>query len=257
MKPYLNIGKEPNFQKVIIASAFLHLLFIALVAVPIKTKEREYKSYFVNIVGPAEVGRTVITPPSPKTVTPAIAKKNEAKEKAAVPMKATPRQSAAPNKGVSLEPEKSAEIVSREIERLRAISDLSKKKKGREEAVARSRESDKEIASAIEVIKRRVNKSISNGAGIPSNQTPADVNPYLALVQKKIWNEWIHPDFNSEKLEAILSFQIDKQGKIISPKIVKSSGNALFDNSAIKAILKSSPLPPPPVEDEFEVRFHL
>ncbi|MBI4683286.1 MAG: TonB family protein [Nitrospirae bacterium] len=241
MKQRLNIGKEPNFQKVIIVSAFLHVLFITLVTVPIKTKEIEYKSYFVNIVGPAEVSRSVITAPSPKTVSP----------------KAPTRQSAAPNKGVSLEPEKSAEIVSREIDRLRAISNLSKKKKGREEALERSRESDKEIARAIEIIKKKSNERIPDRAGIQGAQVPPDVNPYLALVQRKIWDEWIHPDFNTEKLEAILSFQIDKQGNIISPKIVKSSGNALFDNSAIKAVIKSSPLPPPPVEDEFEVRFHL
>jgi hypothetical protein len=55
MKYYLDIDRQPNFQKIIITSAFLHILFIALIAVPLKTKEREYKSYFVDLVTPVEI----------------------------------------------------------------------------------------------------------------------------------------------------------------------------------------------------------
>ncbi len=58
MKQHLNIGKEPNLQKIVIASAALHILFIALVAVLLRTKEREYKSYFVNLVSLTEIQRT-------------------------------------------------------------------------------------------------------------------------------------------------------------------------------------------------------
>jgi hypothetical protein len=55
MKYYLDIDRQPSFQKIIITSAFLHILFIALIAVPFKTKEREYKSYFVDLVTPVEI----------------------------------------------------------------------------------------------------------------------------------------------------------------------------------------------------------
>ena len=53
MKQYLSAGKEPNFQKIIITSAVLHLLFITLATMPLKTRDREYKSYYVNLVSPA------------------------------------------------------------------------------------------------------------------------------------------------------------------------------------------------------------
>ncbi len=61
MKQRLNIGKEPNIQKIIITSAVMHILFIALAAVPLRTKEREYKSYFVNLVAPIDIQRTLDT----------------------------------------------------------------------------------------------------------------------------------------------------------------------------------------------------
>jgi TonB family protein len=38
--------------------------------------------------------------------------------------------------------------------------------------------------------------------------------------------------------------------------VIKSSGNRLFDISTVKAVKKASPLPPPAVENEIEVRFH-
>jgi colicin import membrane protein len=257
MMPHLHIGKEPNFQKIVITSAVLHLLFITLATIPLKTKDREYKSYFVNLVGPPAVQRVTRAPRVKKTVPPkTITKKTRTKEKKAAQMKAPPRKRTAPKKGVSLEPEKSAERLSREIDRLRALKTLSKKKKGKEEALERSKKADEELASAIEGIRKRKQISVSSSAGATGKQTVAASDAYSALIQQQILSEWIHPEFDAY-LEAIVSFRIDKEGKVVSHRLEKSSGNKLFDRSAIKAILKASPLPPPPVEEEVEIRFHL
>ena len=258
MKQSLHIGAEPVFYKIVIASAVLHLLFIMLVSVPVKTKESEYKTYFVNLVGPAAVQRAVKTPGDKGTVSPkTIPGRNLTKEKEAVKMKSLPQKTEAPGKGVSLEPEKSVERVSREIERLQALKALSKKKKQKDERIQKGKEADEEVAQAIEIIRKNKTGDASKGPGLPAARPSEEVNLYITLVQQKIWDEWIHPEFSSEDLEAVLSFQIDRKGNIIFPKIVKSSGNDLFDRSAMKAILKAGPLPPPVVEDEFEVRFHL
>ena len=53
MKQSLYIGAGPAFYKIVITSAVLHVLFIIFVTVPVRTKEKEYKNYFVNLVGPA------------------------------------------------------------------------------------------------------------------------------------------------------------------------------------------------------------
>jgi len=54
MRLALDIENGRTIHKTIIASAVLHLLFIAIVAVPTRTKEREDKSYFVHLIAPDE-----------------------------------------------------------------------------------------------------------------------------------------------------------------------------------------------------------
>jgi TonB family protein len=59
-----------------------------------------------------------------------------------------------------------------------------------------------------------------------------------------------------KEIEAIVSVKILKDGTARVQRIEKSSGNALFDRSALKALAKASPLPPPPYEMEIGVRFY-
>lgn len=238
----LYIGKEPNFQKIIIASAVIHLLFIAIVAIPIKSKKREYKSYFVNIVSPMELRRTS-----------KIAAKADIK--APVSKKAAPRKRTRPEKGVTLQP---ADRVKTEIERLRAISALAKKKKEDEIQLARAQEAEEALSRAIEDIRGRKLASISVGPGTSSKVSSVAAESYHALVIQKIQENWIIPsNFESSDLETIISFEMNGDGVVTSHRIEKTSGNNLFDRTAVKAILKSSPLPVHPVEREIEVRFHL
>jgi colicin import membrane protein len=249
MKPSLYIGKEPNLQKIIITSAFLHILFIALVVIPLKTKEREYKSYFVNLVGPAEIQRGAKTrvtkkrvPPKKKTVTP----------KKVVKAKPAPKKRARPKSDVTME---TTDRVAKEIERMRAISALAKIKKQKEQEEAESRKADEALDEAIEGIRKKRTINISRTAGMTGTQPSSDMDAYSALVRQRILDEWIHLEVDSS-LETIISFYVDKSGVISSIKTVSSSGSILFDRSAVKAIRKASPLPPPAVEDEIEIKFH-
>ena len=251
MKQYLSAGKEPNFQKIIITSAVLHLLFITLATMPLKTRDREYKSYYVNLVSPAALRSAAKE--GPKTTG---AGKSKTEKKDTLPAKPVlqKRTRAEPKADMSLEP---AERVKREIERLRAIRDLSREKQKEEEQLARANESDEKLAQAIEVIRKGKLEGAMAGKGIPGAQTSMDSDSYYALVTQQIWSEWIFPDFDASGLETVISIKIGKDGTVISQEIEKSSGNLLFDRSAAKAISKASPLPPPPVEMEIGVRFYL
>jgi len=134
MKQSLYIGTEPAFYKIVITSAVLHVLFIICVTIPVRTKEKEYRNYFVNLVGPAEVRRPLKAAREKETGPPkTTTEKSTAKDKEALKIKPASKEMDAPKKGVSLEPDKSAEKVSREIERLRALKSLSTKKKQKEE----------------------------------------------------------------------------------------------------------------------------
>jgi colicin import membrane protein len=79
---------------------------------------------------------------------------------------------------------------------------------------------------------------------------------YYTKIRNQIWQQWVYPDIGQKDLEAIISIRIMKDGTISMQKIEKSSGNPLFDKSAIKAITKANPLSPPPYEMEVGVKFY-
>lgn len=242
MKHPLDIGqvrlgrKEPSLQRIVIASAVLHLLFISLVIIPIKTGEREFKSYYVKLVGPIQVpgtGRGPLPARRRRTLPPKkTGKKLSAKETVKTP----------PSADMSLEP---ADKVAKEIERIRAIQALAKKKAG------------EKAKEQIEVTGKGAEEETAGGTGIPGGEAPAYSDSYYALITQKIWSQWVYPELSTSGLEIIISIKIDKDGKIISREIEKSSGNRLFDRSAIKAVTNASPLPAPPFEMEIGVRFHI
>lgn len=229
MRHPLNIRKDPNFQIIVITSAVIHLVLITFLVVPLKTRKDEYRNYFVNLVGPIESFRE--TKPSETIKTE---KTNGTKEPLNKPM---------PKADMSLEP---AHKVSKEIERMRAISALSKLKKKKEA----------ENSHAIEVIRQKMQGSAAKGPGIPGAMQSMGYDSYYALITRKIWSEWIYPESNSSGLEVIIAVKIDRDGKVVSREIEKSSGDTLFDRSALKAISKASPLPPPPTEIEIGIRFY-
>ncbi len=249
MRPSLHIGKEPNFQIIIITSAVLHLFFITLATVPFKTKNREYKSYYVNIVSPAEVRKPKASLKSKKT-----GKAEKVPIKIKTPIKRKTKPVSKSKADMTLETDKK---VAHEIERLRAISSLAKLKKKKKEGKS----------GKLDSIRKNIQGSVSKdtvtketpvrAAGVPGIVNSTDTESYSALVFERIQREWIYPDFDIAQLETIISFKITKDGTVMSQIVKKSSGNAIFDRSAMKAVLKASPLPPPPVEQEVEVRFHL
>ncbi len=258
MKQSPYAGKVPDFQKILFASAILHILFITLIAVPLRSKDREYKSYFVNLVGPVEIRRPAKTFTGRKR--PAAKKlKEKTAQKAKTPAKSKPRprRRVQPKKGVAMEPERPAQHVSKEIERLQALKALAARRKSLKDAEARSRQAKDDIARAIEGIKNKKQIRVTRSAGIPGAVTSTDTESYYAVVTEAIWSEWIYPDFDTSGLETIISIRINKKGVVISQFVEKSSGNVMFDRSAAKAIKKASPLPPPPIDMEIGVRFYL
>ncbi|MGB9716747.1 MAG: energy transducer TonB [Thermodesulfovibrionales bacterium] len=92
--------------------------------------------------------------------------------------------------------------------------------------------------------------SLTNGKG-------GIFDDYYKKIRNHIWQHWIYPETGQKDLEAIISIVIMRDGTISIQKIEKSSGNPLFDKSAIKALTKANPLPPPPYEMEVGVKFYL
>jgi TonB family protein len=86
---------------------------------------------------------------------------------------------------------------------------------------------------------------------------------YGDLVKLKIKEAWTIPENLLKEmvdLETIIVIIIDKDGRVQKSWFEKKSGNALYDQSAMRAIKKAEPLPPIPKElkqnsFEFGIRF--
>jgi len=89
-----------------------------------------------------------------------------------------------------------------------------------------------------------VGAKIEAGVDAPDFKSPY----YLNLIQRKIEIYWLPPPLEStaEIKEAVVNFILYSNGRIEGPTIEKSSGNAFFDQAALRAVYQANPLPPFP-----------
>jgi TonB family protein len=76
---------------------------------------------------------------------------------------------------------------------------------------------------------------------------------YAELIRQRIAQNWNTNglDSRSQNLPAIVSFTILRDGSIRDPRIAQTSGNYNIDNTALRAVFQSSPLPqlPPQITE--------
>jgi len=112
--------------------------------------------------------------------------------------------------------------------------------------------------AALDEIRKRVarkEREEDRSTAIPSAKTSLEMesklNEYYSLVWAKIKGAWTIPENLLKEmvdLETIIVLIIEPNGKVQKIWFEKKSGNALYDQSAIRAIKKAEPLPPIPKE---------
>ncbi len=85
---------------------------------------------------------------------------------------------------------------------------------------------------------------------------------YAALIQSVITNNWSRPPSARNGMEVLLSLQLIPTGEVINVTVLRSSGDAAFDRSAINAVEKADRFPelqklPPRVFERQFRRFRL
>jgi len=140
------------------------------------------------------------------------------------------------------------------------IVEKVKKNQKEKESNKRLQEALEEIRkkAALEEIRKRVarkEREEERSATISSAKTSLEMesklNDYYSLIWAKIKGAWTIPE-NLLKvtvdLETIIVLIIERDGKIQKFWFEKKSGNAVYDQSAMRAIKKAEPLPPIPKE---------
>lgn len=86
---------------------------------------------------------------------------------------------------------------------------------------------------------------------------------YQMEVEARIRSNWAYPvALDKKQLEAVVVIMVKQDGTILKTRIEKRSASPLFDESVLKAVERSNPLPPFPDSyrksyDEIEITFNL
>lgn len=72
-----------------------------------------------------------------------------------------------------------------------------------------------------------------------------EVNRYVALIRTSIEQNWLRPTELQDDLTCLIKVKLMPTGDIAHAEVVEASGNRAFDESALRAVYKSAPLPVP------------
>lgn len=242
-----------DFKTALIWSAAAHVAFALLLTIravffsgdPLRIEN----SIRVDIVGLPDKVRALPEAPAE----PAAAATKQEPE-AAKPVELEAAKKALPTKpdeaptAVVLKPKKSDPKDSRKnqeaaLKRLDALARLERQAKADAAAKAIAAAGNKAGSASANQIK---GNEISRGNSL-TGLTRLDHDRYLDDVEIRIRKMWSPPKFLAKAgLRVRIVLFINSQGLITEHKIVQSSGNSVFDDSAIAAIESAQPFAPPP-----------
>jgi len=227
--------KGPSLQKTTALSAALHLTFLVVAALVLRQSQTNIipSPYMVNLVAPVSSPRgstseTVASRDQPAT---RVKEQKRQQEKQATDARADQKR----NEDQKRIEDRLAEFASKKnIERITRLRSMVSVR-----------------ASEVRSSQKTATQNTGTGA---AQGTLFD--SYYAKITDQIRQEWIYPDTGEKNMEAVIAVKIAKDGSVTIQKIEKSSGNALFDRSALRALAKASPVQPPPYEMEIGMRFY-
>lgn len=252
---------ETKWSPMLVLSIVFHLaIFSVFLFVPESLPSRAIEGviYEVNLVempageGSKPQGTTTVKEKKSKTIIKrdVQAKRiQEIKKKEKKPLviaKRTVQKETTPVKKPKISPSKFID---------KAISKIKKQVKSEDKA---------HIARAISELEGRAKGRYASGSRSGLANVGISIRIYQIEVENRIKSNWSYPVAieNKKNLEAIVVVKVKRDGTIMDTRFIKRSSSAMFDQSAIKAIERSEPLPPFPEGyirryDEIEINFNL
>ncbi|MBI3801403.1 MAG: cell envelope integrity protein TolA [Deltaproteobacteria bacterium] len=227
----------------------------------------------------------VVQPPQPKEAKepPPVVKKDEPKvppppkekETVKLPDKEKPAEKPPPNPEKAKTEEKKPEIKPQPQQAVTKPEEKKPQPAKAEPVPPSDEEREKQIASAIEKIKGKVQTKEKDppgaqpsgtgpsGSGSPGNGSgPTTLGGapgpggggivrglefimYTEQVKRRVKESWIVAE-KKPGLTATVRFGVQPDGEVVAIELVKHSGDRAFDDSVVRAVNKANPLPPPP-----------
>lgn len=223
-------GNNGNFNNMIFLSLTIHLIVITVILISIPTTSRHLTfgtAYSVQLVG-----SEVILPAHDSSGLKDILQTNEAPSSIIIKRKIT---------SIASTPVRTHETNKLNIEK--AVSAI------------RQNQQDKPKTSAA--------APAAGPAKMSESEVNAQTKEYIGVVWSRVKKNWTMPQalLPKENIETIIDVKISRSGAPENMGFEKRSGNRYFDDSALRAVKKSSPFPPLPywIMDrsiEIGIRFH-
>ncbi len=213
-----------------ILAVVVHVAFGALLGVSLRLQPEVVKPIYAEPVQAVVVDLAAIAQEK-KRKTDALKKKKAAEKK---------KKADALQKKKAAEKKKKAE-AKRKAEEQKRKAEAEKKRKAREK---REREAAERKAAKEALARDERDAGSALGA-------------LVGAIEEKVRSNWSLPgEFTG--LAVTISVKVTRTGEVTLAEIVRSSGNSLFDESAVTALMKASPLPFPeePRYYEFIKEFH-
>ncbi len=269
---FYTLSEDPALKWMIIVSVVAHVLVLvgALVIPNLGAESAPFEpAYSVELVDPQPA-----PPAPPATKAPAPAPKAEKAPAPPTPPEPkpdpTPRVDTVPDTvepdpiPIVKKPRSQKVVVKKESTEDRITEQLKKIEQKTEQK--KQVQSEKRIDDVIAKLRSSSETTASDSSA--ETNTSGNIGLKLQLYKTRIWNKvrgnWSYPDILAAKkgLEAVVLVSVSKDGKILSQKLIKTSGDPLFDQSVIRAVKLSDPLPPFPDGyvkryEELELRFNL
>jgi colicin import membrane protein len=262
------VGAQEKLSKWLVFSLLLHAGLIAgLFIMPFlpARSAQEYPVYTVDLVGGERIGRTnlgtELTPPAaPKESAKKTEKEIPASESKPEPKKEKVEKAKSVEKTAVI-PEK---VTTKETVKKETV--IEKRTETKETAASLNSVRERLIQSAVERAKNRTDSGqktskgevISSGTGEGEGAAALGKGGrgggvvkgmefviYQNRMLSTIKTNWVWVGQRSN-LRVVVRFNIKETGEIVGLKVVQASGNASYDESVIRAVNKSSPLPVPP-----------
>ena len=84
-----------------------------------------------------------------------------------------------------------------------------------------------------------------------------EVAAWILATRRHVRSAWVTPpEFLERPLRTVLGVQVSADGQVVGePDVLRGSGDPFWDDNAVRAVLRASPLPPPPVAGEWQISF--
>ena len=271
--------QDRRLGRMVLLSGLLHvglLLVLVSAADPPQSKPWTPQSYTVSLVAPAALGAALSPPPAPKPQPPKVEVKGpkveakkpkvepkkpkvEAKKPKAQPPKVEPKKPkrkpavAKPKEPVKIAAKKEPPPKKAPAKKPPSQKPEHAKKpppKKPEEQGANAEDREQQIVAALDRVRQRLQAEAplgpaSGGGGGGDMLRGLPFILYTQQVKQRVKQSWIVAEHKSG-LTAVVRFGILANGEVVEVELAERSGDTVFDESAIRAVRKASPLPPPP-----------